>query len=75
MKTVIIKSLLFVVASIAAMSAVRVFLRTDSYLADVGGLSAFVTVFGTLYGIMAAFVVFEVWSQFNKTTELIEKEA
>jgi hypothetical protein len=54
---------------------VRLTLKTDTFIPDVGGLGAFVTVFGTLYGIMAAFVVFEVWGQFNKTSGLIDQEA
>jgi hypothetical protein len=38
-------------------------------------LSAFLTVFGTLYGILTAFVVFEVWTQFNHISQLIDQEA
>lgn len=57
------------------MYASRLVFKTDSFLPDVGGLSVFVSVFGTLYGIMTAFVVFEVWSQFNATTKFIDQEA
>lgn len=39
------------------------------------GPSAFLSVFGTLYGILAAVVVFEVWTQYNHTSELVDKEA
>ena len=60
MKTVITKSFIFAVVSVLAMYLARVFLRTDTYLSDVGGLQTFLGAFGTLYGIMAAFVVFEV---------------
>lgn len=49
-------------------------MHTDSFLSDVGGLQTFFGVFGILYGIMAAFVVFEVWSQYNHTVDLIDKE-
>lgn len=75
MKKVIVKSTIFAIISVIVMIGVRFVLGTDASLADVGGLGAFVTVFGTLFGIMAAFVVFEVWSQYNKTTTLIEAEA
>lgn len=75
MKTVIIRSFLFSFLIVLITFLCRVLFKTESYLADVGGLSAFVTVFGTLYGIMAAFVVFEVWSQYNKTVHLIDQEA
>lgn len=71
----ILTSSLFALLSAAAMYLCRLVLKTDTFLTDVGGLGAFLTVFGTLYGIMAAFVVFEVWSQYNKTIELIDKEA
>ncbi len=56
------------------MYLVRTFFKTDTLLSDIGGLSAFVTIFGTLYGIMTAFVVFEVWNQHNRIVELINKE-
>lgn len=75
MKTVIIRSLVFAFFSALAMYCARVFLHTDLYLSDVGGIATFFAVFGILYGIMAAFVVFEVWNQYNTTVELVEKEA
>ncbi len=74
MKTVIGKSVIFTIISIILMYLARTWLHTDAFLVDVGPLGAFVTVFGTLYGIMTAFVVFEVWNQYNKTQELIENE-
>jgi hypothetical protein len=75
MKSVVIKSFLFAIFCAVVTYFVRFFFHTDSLLIDVSGLSAFVTVFGTLYGIMTAFVVFEVWSQYNETKRLTEKEA
>ncbi len=71
----IIRSLLFALAAAIFSFLFRIFFHTDLFLSDVGGLSAFLSVFGTLYGILAAFVVFEVWTQYNHTSELIEKEA
>jgi hypothetical protein len=75
MRFVVIRSLLFALVAVVASYLFRVFFHTDTYLADVGGLSAFLSVFGTLYGILAAFVVFEVWNQYNHISELIDKEA
>lgn len=75
MKTVITRSALFTLLVLGGMYIVRMVLETDAYLTDVGGLGAFVTMFGTLYGIMTAFVVFEVWAQYNKTYALVAKEA
>ena len=74
MKPMIIKSFVVSLLSIFVMGLVRITFKTDLYLSDIGGLGVFVTAFGTLYGIMAAFVVFEVWSQFNKASELVDLE-
>lgn len=75
MARVILRSFLFAVVVAAGSFLVRAYLHTDIYLPDVGGLSAFLSVFGTLYGVLAAFVVFEVWTQYNHISELIDKEA
>lgn len=50
-------------------------LHIDKYLTDVGGISAFLVVFGAIYGIMAAFIVVEVWVKFNATKHVLEQEA
>jgi len=75
LRNVIIRSLLFATLAAGASYLARAYLHTDQFIADVGGLSAFLSVFGTLYGILAAFVVFEVWTEYNHTSELIDKEA
>jgi hypothetical protein len=75
MINVITKSFLLSILFVGLAYAVRVLFKTDLYLSDVGGLGSFVTVFGTLYGIMSAFVVFEVWAQFNRTSSLVDQEA
>jgi hypothetical protein len=75
MRTVIIRSLLFASLAAAASYAARIYLHTPDFISDVGGLSAFLSVFGTLYGILTAFVVFEVWNEYNHISELIDKEA
>lgn len=75
MKSVILKSLLITLASLVLTIVLRSLLQTANLLTDVGGLGTFVTVFGTLYGIMSAFIVFEVWAQYNKTSTLVDQEA
>lgn len=50
-------------------------LGLNKYLGDIGGIGSFLVVFGTLYGIMTAFIVVEVWNQHNKTSHLFEQEA
>lgn len=75
MTPVIVKSVAISIVCVLLALFLRSSLGLSNYLSDVGGLGAFVTVFGTLYGIMAAFVVFEVWNQYNETSALIDEEA
>jgi membrane associated rhomboid family serine protease len=49
--------------------------QTTNLLNDLGGISIFASIFGTLFGILAAFIVVEVWGQYNKTAQLIDDEA
>ncbi|QYK50281.1 MAG: DUF4239 domain-containing protein [Anaerolineales bacterium] len=71
----VLKSLGFSLVCAGLYWLARTYLHTELYVIDVGGLSSFLSVFGTLYGILAAFVVFEVWSQYNRISSLIGKEA
>lgn len=75
MRKVLLLSSLFAIFSVVVSYLIRTSFHTEQYLADVSGLSAFLSVFGTLYGILTAFVVFEVWTQYNRISELIDKEA
>lgn len=74
MKNVIKNSLLVVFCSLVLMYIARFFLRTDTFL-DRAEMQTFLGTFGTLYGIMTSFVVVQVWNQFNKAKDLVEKEA
>jgi len=75
MTKVLIKSLIAaMVAGIIAL-VLRSFLGTTAFIADASSIGDFISVFGTLFGILLAFVVFEVWSQYNKTSQLIDQEA
>jgi len=75
MLKIILKSIIAGIFAVILGYGARVYLHTDSFIVDVDGLSAFATIYGTLYGVMAAFIVVEAWEQFNKTQELIGKEA
>src|SRR3989337_817983 len=46
-----------------------------SYAADVGAVGAYITAVGTLYGILSAFTIFVVWTQFNDAQTPAETEA
>lgn len=74
MNSVITKSLFVTAIAVIVTYLLRNVFHTDQNLADVGGVSVFIGAFGTLYGILMAFVVFEVWGQYNKTTEAIDQE-
>lgn len=50
-------------------------LNLRTYIDDTGGLSIFITSFGTIYGIIVGFIVIEVWTQKNNIQKLLEKEA
>lgn len=70
---------LLLVAVTALVGLVLVALRfafdtQDRFLIDVGSISAYVTAVGTLYGILAAFTIVVVWTQFNETTSAIAEE-
>lgn len=72
---VFVKSFLFSGLTILISLVFRVLFKTQTNLSDIGGINNFVSLFGTLYGIMTAFVVFEVWGEYNTTTQLIDKES
>lgn len=71
----IVKSAIFSLFAAVITYLSRTYLHTDLFIVDASGLGAFLSVFGTLYGILAAFVVFEVWNQYNHISELIDREA
>lgn len=74
MKTVIEKSFIFAVFAIFGRYFLVTFLGFDRFL-DRSEVQSFLSTFGTLYGIMTAFVIVQVWQAYNKNKELIEKEA
>lgn len=49
--------------------------QIENLITDLGGISVFASIFGTLFGILTAFIVVEVWNQYNKTSQLIDDEA
>jgi len=60
----------------AAVLTVRLGMRTPGMFAsDVGAVGAYITAIGTLYGILAAFTIFVVWTQFNDAQTAAESEA
>lgn len=70
------KSFLTTLFAILAMYGVRQIISTDIFVADISRLlGSLTTTIGTLYGIMSAFIVFEVWNKYNRTSGLINQEA
>ncbi len=72
---VFLKSTILAVFAVVLMIIAQSVFHTRDYLSDIGGISAFLVAFGSLYGIIAAFIVVEVWGKFNNTKYLIEQEA
>ena len=59
-----------------AILIVRLGVRTPGiFAADVGAVGAYITAIGTLYGILAAFTIFVVWTQFNDAQTAADTEA
>ena len=75
MKKVIVLSTISAVVITAIANLSRFAIDYSKMLVDAGSLGAFITIFGTLYGIMMAFIVFEVWNEHAKTSALIDAEA
>lgn len=75
MKTTIAKALAFALVMAGVYYLLRAVFNTDHFFTEASAISGFLTMFGALYGILTAFVIFEVWKQYNVLSELIEKEA
>ncbi len=71
----IFKTLLLIIFSLLVLFLFRFLLEEERFLIDAGGLSGFASIYGALYGIIAAFILFTVWSQFNNASSHIEAEA
>jgi hypothetical protein len=60
----------------AAILFVRFGVRTPGrFAADAGAVGTYLGTIGTLYGILAAFTIFVVWTQFNDTHKATDSEA
>ena len=58
-----------------ALLAARLGMRTPGMFADdVGAVGAYITAIGTLYGILAAFTIYVVWTQFNDAQTAVDGE-
>lgn len=76
MSEVIGKSFLITLFVIGVMYAVRQVVGIDIFIVKTGWLfGSLMTAIGALYGMMSAFIVFQVWNKYNKTSELIDQEA
>lgn len=69
------KTIILIIFSISVLLLFRFLVEEEKFLVDAGGLSGFASIYGALYGIIAAFILFTVWSQFNNSSAHIEAEA
>lgn len=51
------------------------FVGKEYFIEDIGGIGWLLGVVGTIYTLVAAFTMVEVWNQFNNTSSLISREA
>lgn len=70
-----LKTFFIVIFSIGILLVFRFLVDEQRFLIDAGGLSGFASIFGALWGIIVAFILFVVWSQFNNTSSYIDAEA
>jgi hypothetical protein len=70
-----LKTFLIILFSVGILLVFRGFVDEQKFLIDAGGLSGFASIFGALWGIIVAFILFVVWSQFNNTSSYIDAEA
>ena len=69
------RTLLFVIFSLVVLFVVRASTNEQQFLIDAGGVGGFASIFGALWGILVAFIIYMVWLQFNSTSMYIESEA
>lgn len=75
MKRTLVTAFLFALAMAGLFSLLRQWFHTETFFPEASALSGFLTVFGSLYSILTAFVILEVWKQYNNIAELIDQEA
>lgn len=68
-----------VTLAVGSMVGLGIFLQiqvgNDYFLADINGIGWLLGVVGTIYTLVAAFTMVEVWNQFNNMSNLISEEA
>lgn len=71
----VLKSLAVGLVGIIIILIVRSIVDLSAFTSDLGGINNFIAIFGTLFGLLLAFIVFEVWNQYNSTSQAISDEA
>lgn len=62
-------------AVVTILLFLKFYFDTDQeFIKDVSSVSGYLTVIGTLYSILTAFVIYSVWEQFNKSASAVENE-
>ena len=69
LKTIVLKSLFYSTFALLSFYLLRLFFQTQNFVSDIGGINNFFALFGTLYGILTAFVIFEVWNEYKTTVQ------
>lgn len=73
--SVYFKSVFVGVIGVVLALGAREYLDTQGHIDDLGGINNFIALFGTLFGLLLAFVVFEAWKQYTDLSNHISLEA
>lgn len=74
-RLVLIPILVSIIIATAFGVSLQSVVGKEYFLADIGGIGWLLGVVGTIYTLVAAFTMVEVWNQFNNTSNLISREA
>jgi hypothetical protein len=75
LKSVLLPIVLSVIIATVFGVILQTFVGREYFMEDIGGIGWLLGVVGTIYTLVAAFTMVEVWNQFNNTSNLISREA
>lgn len=75
LKSVILPIILSIIFATIFGVLLQFIVGKEYFIEDIGGIGWLLGVVGTIYTLVAAFTMVEVWNQFNNTSTLISREA
>lgn len=74
-KSLVTKIVLTIIFFLGIGLGLRSYFGVPLFISDLSGVSILVSFLGTIYTLVAAFTIVEVWGQFNTVSNLLSKEA